>query len=301
MSLNVSVVMCTFNGAAFIKEQLESILQQTHPPTEILIFDDCSTDDTFPLLLQLQQKHTGISCFQNAVRLGFTKNFEQAILQAKEDVIAIADQDDIWLPTKIADLLAAWQPNSPIIYCDSQRFSGTPPAKAQPAKNYNRFHGTNAEKLFFFNTVSGHALLIKKWFLPYILPFENGIYYDWQMAVTACQHGGVQYLAKTLVLQRVHGNNESIDKQDNKESFLRYRLQVSHHLYHFVKQNLLSPNSQIFAHYLAKFLANSSPSFTTKLQAFFRILSHANHLFQYKKRKFPYFSYIKHAYKWSFT
>lgn len=293
--------MCTYNGAAFLQAQLQSIVAQTYPLLELLIFDDCSTDESFTILQNFATHHSFVQCFQNPTRLGFTKNFEQALLKANGNVIAIADQDDIWLPTKISDLIAVWQPDSPLVYCDSQRFSGTPPTHAQPAKNYRRFQGHQPEQLFFFNTISGHALLVKKDFLKNVLPFSEGIYYDWQMAVTACQHGGVQYLPKTLVLQRVHGNNESIDTQDDKESFLRYRQQVAQHLQFFVQRASLPPHTATLATQLAHFLQNTQPSTAQKWQGFVRIWWHAATLFHYKKRLFPYFSYIKHAYKWAFT
>lgn len=299
--MKVSVVMCTYQGAKYLEAQLQSIVTQTYPIAELLIFDDHSSDDTFAILQRFATHHSFVQCYQNPTRLGFTKNFEQALLKANGDVIAIADQDDIWLPTKIADLIAVWHTDSPIIYCDSQRFTGLPPSHATPAKNYRRFQGNQPQKLFFFNTISGHALLVKKEFLSHVLPFSEGIYYDWQMAVTACQHGGVQYLPKTLVLQRVHGKNESIDTQGNHESFLRYRQQVAHHLQFFVQRAGLPTQAANLATQLAQFLQNTQPTTAQKWHAFVCILRHAATLFQYKKKVFPYFSYIKHAYKWAFN
>src|SRR6187402_1101242 len=94
----ISVVLCTYNGSSFIDEQVASILAQQYQPSEIIIQDDCSTDDTWNKLLQWEQRSPLIRLFRNEQNLGYNKNFEQVIQRASGDFIAISDQDDIWLP-----------------------------------------------------------------------------------------------------------------------------------------------------------------------------------------------------------
>jgi glycosyltransferase involved in cell wall biosynthesis len=99
----LSVAMCTYNGARFLPEQLESIASQTRLPDELVVCDDGSADESaeiirrfaknapFPVRLELNEKN-----------LGATKNFEKAIGLCQGDLISLADQDDVWKPQKLA-------------------------------------------------------------------------------------------------------------------------------------------------------------------------------------------------------
>lgn len=107
----VSVIMCTYNGEAFLKEQLHSIIEQSYPLLEILIFDDASKDDTVKILEAYAEKFPIIKIHQNINNIGYNANFEQALLKAGGEVIAFADQDDYWLPKKIENMISAWQHN----------------------------------------------------------------------------------------------------------------------------------------------------------------------------------------------
>ena len=99
----VSVVMCTYNGERFLREQMDSILAQTYPIHEIIISDDCSTDGTIDILREYAAKHTFIKIHQNARNIGFNSNFYHAFNRATGEYIAISDQDDIWFPQKIEE------------------------------------------------------------------------------------------------------------------------------------------------------------------------------------------------------
>jgi glycosyltransferase involved in cell wall biosynthesis len=103
----VSIAMCTYNGAKFMAKQLESIINQTYKNLEIVIVDDRSTDDTVAIVEQFAKNDERIKFYQNETNLGFNKNFEKAVNLTTGDYISISDQDDIWLPTKIEDLLNA--------------------------------------------------------------------------------------------------------------------------------------------------------------------------------------------------
>lgn len=166
----VSVVMCTYNGKHYLNEQINSILNQSQAPAEILIFDDASTDGTWEILQQLAQVHPLISIQRNNTNLGYNLNFQQALQAASSEIIAIADQDDIWEVNKIELLLYAWTEDTPMIYCNSLRFTDNDTTRPIPLNNYRRFCGSDARRIFFYNTVSGHAALIKKIF--YNTPFR---------------------------------------------------------------------------------------------------------------------------------
>lgn len=101
----ISVVMCTYNGEKYIKEQLDSIIAQSYPIFEIIVLDDCSTDGTWNILKEYEKKHSIIKCFRNKYNIGADNSFKNAFFLAKGDYIAPSDQDDIWCPNKIAVLI----------------------------------------------------------------------------------------------------------------------------------------------------------------------------------------------------
>jgi glycosyltransferase involved in cell wall biosynthesis len=96
----ISIALATYNGEKYLREQLDSIYAQTYKLLEVVVTDDCSTDDTITILQEYQQKYR-LKYFINDYVLGFVKNFERAISLCEGDYIALSDQDDVWLPRKI--------------------------------------------------------------------------------------------------------------------------------------------------------------------------------------------------------
>lgn len=103
----VSVVMCTYNGEKYLREQMDSILAQTYPIHEIIVCDDCSTDGTMNILQEYATKFPFIKVHRNTRNKGCNQNFHDIFYQVskKVDYIAISDQDDIWFPEKIGKLV----------------------------------------------------------------------------------------------------------------------------------------------------------------------------------------------------
>src|ERR1700709_1166359 len=98
----VSIALCTYNGAAYLKEQLDTLVNQTYPNCEIICVDDCSTDNTVEILKQYTHSYPQIKLHINSKNLGYTKNFEKAIGLCSGEYIALCDQDDIWDKNKIS-------------------------------------------------------------------------------------------------------------------------------------------------------------------------------------------------------
>ena len=92
----ISVALAAYNGSKFITEQLDSIINQSFAPDEIIVCDDCSTDDTFNILKEYAQEHPIVNVYENEVNLGFVKNFEKAAKLCTGDYILFSGQDDIW-------------------------------------------------------------------------------------------------------------------------------------------------------------------------------------------------------------
>lgn len=103
----ISIALCTYNGSRFLQAQLDSFAAQTRLPDELVVCDDRSTDDTLAIIERFAERFAGHPGFAvrvvcNEQRLGSTKNFEKAIGLCTGDLIATSDQDDVWLPDKLA-------------------------------------------------------------------------------------------------------------------------------------------------------------------------------------------------------
>jgi glycosyltransferase involved in cell wall biosynthesis len=101
-SMNLSIALCTYNGAVYLNEQLESIAAQTRTPDELVISDDQSTDDTLRLIKEFAATAGfPVRLSVNESNLGIAKNFEKAISLCRGDVIVLSDQDDVWHNDKL--------------------------------------------------------------------------------------------------------------------------------------------------------------------------------------------------------
>lgn len=96
----VAVIMSTYNGESFIREQMESILEQTYKNIEIIVRDDGSKDGTVAIVKEYQKKHKNIKLYEGE-NLGFVKSFFELLKLTEADYYSYADQDDIWIENKI--------------------------------------------------------------------------------------------------------------------------------------------------------------------------------------------------------
>lgn len=99
----VSVAMATYNGARYIRQQLESIAAQTLQPMELIVSDDGSTDDTLEIVrAYAREVPFPVRILDKPERLGFADNFLHAAEACNSPLVAFCDQDDVWLPDKLA-------------------------------------------------------------------------------------------------------------------------------------------------------------------------------------------------------
>jgi len=99
---SISIAMATYNGAKYIREQLDSLAKQTVLPDELVIFDDGSADNTLSIVNEFSKMSPfPIMIYTNEINLGYGENFLQIPLRCKGDWIAFCDQDDVWLPEKL--------------------------------------------------------------------------------------------------------------------------------------------------------------------------------------------------------
>jgi len=123
MTNKISVAMCTYNGARFVAEQMTSIALQTRPPDELVVCDDCSTDATTEIVREFASRAPfPVRLHVNAKNLGSTRNFEQAVRLSAGDIIALSDQDDVWMPEKLERIEARFsaRPNLGLVFTDAE-------------------------------------------------------------------------------------------------------------------------------------------------------------------------------------
>lgn len=110
--MKVSVALCTYNGEKYLHEQLNSILNQSVVPDEIVVCDDGSKDTTIKILSDYQAQYpVAFKIFQNETNLGFIKNFEKAIHNCSHEIIILSDQDDVWEKDKVKETIHFFEEN----------------------------------------------------------------------------------------------------------------------------------------------------------------------------------------------
>jgi glycosyltransferase involved in cell wall biosynthesis len=255
----ISVALCTYNGEKYIAEQLDSIISQTYKNLEIIVVDDCSTDNTFEIVSAYAGRDSRIKCFENEVNLGFNKNFEKAVTLTTGDYTAISDQDDIWLPDKL-QLLSDHIKDNWLIFSNSDFINNT--------DRYKLLNGfklpPDYKGILLFNYVTGHTTLINREFLKSVLPFPDKGYYDWWMGFVASYHHKITFLDKVLTNHRVHADSVIKKRQDLGRAELEQYETVSMMLNNFVNYKNIKREDKIFIEqlhqaYLLKASKSSAP------------------------------------------
>jgi Glycosyl transferase family 2 len=118
----ISVVLASYNGALHIGEQLDSIANQSLPPVEVIVSDDGSNDATIGVVNELAARSkVPVILLENRRRLGYAENFLQAAMRARGELIAFADQDDVWLPHKLERAVVAFRNATVMLWSHASR------------------------------------------------------------------------------------------------------------------------------------------------------------------------------------
>ena len=100
--MTISIAMATYNGERCIRQRPESFAAQSLLPDELVMCDDCSTDNTLAIIENFAQSAKfKIQLQRNERQLGVTRNFEKALWFCEGDLICLRDQDDVWFPEKL--------------------------------------------------------------------------------------------------------------------------------------------------------------------------------------------------------
>ena len=224
--VKISVIMCTYNGAAYLGEQLDSLRTQTLPPYELVVQDDGSTDGTMDLLRDYQRQHPGlrIRLFANPERLGYNRNFLTAVQRAEGDLIACCDQDDVWHADKL-EVLARELGDAPLVFHNSTLMTND-------RRELGLLHTRPLPPVIpslgamLYPRAYGHQIMFRRELLPTLARFiPDGISYDYLIYTVAAAAGPLRYVHQSLVQWRRHTEattfNPSPRKSGKWDGYLR--------------------------------------------------------------------------------
>lgn len=221
----VNILLATYNGEKYIKEQIESLLNQTYPYIKIYINDDCSNDRTIDIIKDIHSKKivhiSSIKC--GSARKNFQLLINIAYKKDINDYYMFCDQDDIWLPEKVKtevemmELLEKEHGRNSLleIYSNYYIFNNNVTEKniAYKTKPISNF-----EHLVIQSWVMGCTMLVNSQLIKYgkKIPEEAENHDKW-LSIVASLYGNICYISEPLMLHRIHTGN--VTTQENTTSF----------------------------------------------------------------------------------
>lgn len=213
----ISIALASYNGAKYIEQQIESILNQTIKEIEIVVSDDVSTDHTLEILENYHQKGN-VRLLDNRKKLGVIKNFENALRHCIGQYVAFSDQDDVWLPQKMEKSLALlrslenkYGAETPIlIYTDAKVVDDNLATMSESYLGFKRLNPSNValRHLIVENVPTGCTMLMNRPLANLVstIPAEVTMH-DVFVSLTAACFGKMAYLDEPTLLYRQHQNN----------------------------------------------------------------------------------------------
>ncbi|MEJ7848064.1 MAG: glycosyltransferase family 2 protein [Pyrinomonadaceae bacterium] len=218
----ISIALCTFNGAKFLSEQLESFLSQTRLPDELVVCDDCSQDGTVNIIESFSRTAPfPVRLYVNEKNLRSTKNFEKAISLCIGDLIFLSDQDDVWAPRKLERIEAEFgrNPNFGMVFSNAElvdenlepighdlwefSFSREDRQKARTGKML--------EIVLIKNVVTGATMAFRSDFREMLTRIPTDIpdtIHDAWIAVVIAANAEVAFLDEKLIRYRQHAGQQ---------------------------------------------------------------------------------------------
>ncbi len=220
--LTSEVVLCTYNGALHVVEQLASIEAQTRRVDKVSIYDDCSNDDTLARIETFLQtldepRRRRFQVRVNPVNLGYAQNFAAAIGRASGDLLFLCDQDDIWERDKVEVMAGLLEHERADLVCAdgslvdaAGRGLGSDTVLGRYGLNETdmlSFGGGAFERLLRRNYVNGAACVVRRDTAQRAFPLPCDMPHDYWLAIFCALHGGVRMTPRRLYRYRQHAGN----------------------------------------------------------------------------------------------
>ena len=213
----VQILLAVYNGESYLKEQLDSIINQSFKDWELLASDDCSTDSSLDILNQYTLKDPRIKVISSNKKYGSAKtNFMNLFLYANAEFVMTCDQDDVWDTDKIEVTLKCMKQrdqNVPTLVCTDLRVVD----KELNVLNdsFLAYSHMDASKLNFgyflsSSIVTGCTMMINQRLLEMMqieINPNNILMHDWWASLIASAFGAIIYLHQPTISYRQHQNN----------------------------------------------------------------------------------------------
>ncbi len=243
--MKISVAMATYNGERYIKQQLDSLLNQTLKIDEFVIVDDCSYDETYKIVCNYAEKNAddyAWTILRHSCNAGYKKTFYEAIKYAKGDIIFLCDQDDIWCINKVEDMIKLFNENSCIklLACSFSMIDNNGHLMEAGKtlftennglilyKNYrlNSVHAIDFKTVCERNISMGCTMAFKNEIARKYLTYSScDMPHDWELAFIAGLDNSLFYYNKSLIQYRLHGQNTIGLKKQRSDINEKYRIQ----------------------------------------------------------------------------
>ncbi len=241
----VDILVATCNGEKYVKEQIDSILNQTYENIRVIVSDDRSDDNTPKILKEIAKSDKRVILNLQKERLGVINNFEFLLKQVKSNFYMFSDQDDFWLPNKVEKMMERQkQENADLVFGDLEVVNEKLETMYPSYGDYMLLNRkikkciNSYEYNYLYNCVTGCTILGKTSMLDKILPLPNTskyVLHDHWIGIITGIYGKVAYVEETYIKYRQHGNNQvGTDKishkfkkfSDVRELFLKIKIEI---------------------------------------------------------------------------
>lgn len=221
----IDILLATYNGEKYIKEQIDSILNQTYADFNLIISDDASTDDTVKLLEEYANKDKRIILYKQEKNIGSTNNFEFLLTKVENDYYMLSDQDDVWEKEKVEkSIKTIINTNADLVFSDlSVVDENLKTINESFCKLKGIYKKIKKDKkysaLYLNNYVTGCTIISKKKFIKEILPLPKNkkyLIHDYWISIVISQKGKLEFIDEKLVKYRQHGKNQVGTEQKTK-------------------------------------------------------------------------------------
>lgn len=227
----VSVCMATYNGAAYLREQVDSILAELRAGDELVVVDDASPDDTVALIEAYDDPR--IRLVRNEQNRGYVRSFERALSLATGDVVLLSDQDDVWIRGRRDALVAAAEAKgiaaSNLLLLGSEEPLRSPlTGRPWLLRAADGDRALRNELCILAGDIPyfGCAMAIRRDCLDLVLPFPQNLTesHDLWIATVANAAKRMIHLEQPTLYRRVHADNASTSRPRGVGAALRSRL-----------------------------------------------------------------------------
>jgi len=231
-----SVVLASYQGEQYIGEQLDSILPQLAPEDELVVSDDASTDRT--LEITAARRDPRIRILANDQRVGYIANFQRAIEASHGEHIFFSDQDDVWLPWKVATLEAALQ-DSACVASDATVVDDRLQPLYDSYFDFRKVRGFSSLSIYLRPPIIGSTLACRREYLLGLLPFPRGIPHDFWLTANAAFDQTLGVIQKPLILYRRHPTAFSVSGTANRRSARTITAERARLIFEMLRRRLL--------------------------------------------------------------